>query len=118
VKSTYATVAAALLRGNTDEIAYGAQASSGRESIPELIARVRDTSRQAQAQMRSALGAAFPEIGWNDSEDKQDPQAGAGLRSDRRCLPLPAGATPMVQFASNGQGWASHHCARLRSVQT
>jgi myo-inositol-1(or 4)-monophosphatase len=78
VKSTYATVAAALLRGNTDEIAYGAQASSGRESIPELIARVRDTSRQAQAQMRSALGAAFPEIGWNDSEDKQDPQAGAG----------------------------------------
>jgi myo-inositol-1(or 4)-monophosphatase len=41
-----------------------------------LIGRVRDVSQQAQAQMRAALEAAFPEIGWNDSEDKQDPQAG------------------------------------------
>jgi len=77
MKSRYASVAAALLRGITDEIASGAQASSGSESIPELIDRVREVSEQSQAQMRSALEAAFPEIGWNDSEDKQDPQAGA-----------------------------------------
>jgi myo-inositol-1(or 4)-monophosphatase len=72
MKSTYATVAAALLRGITDEIAFRAQASSGSESIPELIARVRDVSKQAQAQMQSALAAAFPEIGWNASEDKHN----------------------------------------------
>jgi myo-inositol-1(or 4)-monophosphatase len=77
MKSTYASIAAALLRGITDEIASDAQASSGRESIPELVDRVRDVSKQAQAQMRSALEAAFPEIVWNDSEDKQAPLTGA-----------------------------------------
>lgn len=76
MKSTYASVAAALLRGITDEIAYSAQAASGRETIAELIDRVRDVSKQAQAQMRSALAAEFAEIGWNDSEDKRDHGAG------------------------------------------
>lgn len=79
MKSTPASVAAALLRGITDEIASGAQASTGRESISELIERVRGISKQAHTRMRSALGAAFPEIGWNNSEDKHNPSAGAAL---------------------------------------
>jgi myo-inositol-1(or 4)-monophosphatase len=64
--------AAVMLRGITDKIARYAQTTSGKESIAESINRVRDVSKQAQAQMRSALGAAFPEIAWSESEDKRD----------------------------------------------
>jgi myo-inositol-1(or 4)-monophosphatase len=76
MKSTYASVGAALLRGITDEIAARSQPAVGTASIQELIGRVRDVSTQAQTQMRSTLGAAFPEIGWSDSEDKHDLQPG------------------------------------------
>jgi myo-inositol-1(or 4)-monophosphatase len=76
MKSTDASVAAAFLRGITDEIASHSQPATGKESIPELIGRVREVSTQAQTQMRSALGAAFPQIGWSDSEDKYDYEAG------------------------------------------
>jgi myo-inositol-1(or 4)-monophosphatase len=76
MKSTDASVAAAFLRGITDEIASHCQPATGKESIPELIGRVREVSTQAQTQMRSALGAALPQIGWSDSEDKYDREAG------------------------------------------
>lgn len=76
MKSTHASVAAALLRGITDEIAAHARPASGSETIPELIDRVRQVSQQAQSQMRTALCAAFPEVGWSDSEDKGDVHAG------------------------------------------
>ncbi|WP_397452830.1 inositol monophosphatase family protein [Pseudomonas sp. NA-150] len=74
MNSTETAFTAALLRSITDEIASRVQSTSGRESIPELIERVSTVSRQAQAQMRAALAGTFPDIGWNESEDKHDSQ--------------------------------------------
>jgi myo-inositol-1(or 4)-monophosphatase len=76
MKSPYLSVAAPLLRGITDEISTHARVGPGSESVQELIGRVRSVSEQAQALMRSALEAAFPEVGWSDSEDKQDHRTG------------------------------------------
>jgi myo-inositol-1(or 4)-monophosphatase len=71
------STASLLLRGITDEIAFGERHPVQQEGIPELINRVRETSKRASAHMRCALAAAYPPIGWNDSEDKHASDAGS-----------------------------------------
>lgn len=58
------------VRRIADQIAANGPTCGSTQSLEQQIAHVREVSLDAQRQLREALAPVYPDIGWNDEEDR------------------------------------------------